>query len=163
MDVKTVFLNDDLQESVYMAQLEGFFIEGKEHMWYRLKKSIYGLKYASRQWYLKFDEVVKKFGFVKNQVDNSIYIKIKGIMFIILVLYMDDILLTSNNKNLLYEVKWFLSSNFDIKDLCDASYVLGIEIHWDRTKGVLGLSQKAYIEKVLKMYNMHDCAIYEGQ
>jgi hypothetical protein len=66
MDVKTVLLNVDLQESVYIAQPEGFAIEGKEHMGCRLKKSIYRLKKASRKWYLKFDEVVKKFGFVKN-------------------------------------------------------------------------------------------------
>jgi hypothetical protein len=105
MDVKTVFLNGDLQESLYVAQLEGFAIEGKEHMGYRLKKSIYELKQASRQWYLKFDEVIKKFGFVKNQVDNCVYIKIKGSMFIILVLYVDYILLASSDKNLLYEIK----------------------------------------------------------
>jgi hypothetical protein len=158
MDIKTTFLNGDLQENVYMAQPEGVSIEGKEHMGCRLKKSIYGLKQVSRQWYLKFDEVIKKFGFVKNQVDNCVYIKIKGSMFIILVHYVDDILLASSDKNLLHETKGFLSSNFDMKDLGDASYVLGIEIHRDRTKGMLGLSQKAYIEKVLKRYNMHECS-----
>jgi hypothetical protein len=158
IDVKTVFLNGDLQENVYMTQSEGFVIEGKKHMGCRLKKSIYGLKQASRQWYLKFDKVIKIFVFVENQVDNYVYIKIKGSMFIVIVLYVDDILLASSDKNLLYEAKLFLSSNFDIKDLGDASYVLDIEIHRDRTKGVLGLSQKAYIEKVLKMYNMHECS-----
>jgi hypothetical protein len=149
INVKTMFLNGDLQESVYMAQPEGFTIEDKEYMGLRLKKSIYGLKQASIQWYLKFDEVVKKCGFVKNQVDNCIYIKIKGSMFIVLVLYVDDILLASSDKNLLYETKGFLSSNFDV-DLGAASYVLGIEIYRDRTKGVLDLSQKAYIEKSAK-------------
>jgi hypothetical protein len=79
-------------------------------------------------------------------------------MFIILILYMDDILLASGDNNLLHETKGFLSSNFDMKDLGDASYVLGIEIHQDRTKGVLGLSQKAYIEKVIIRYNMHECS-----
>jgi hypothetical protein len=150
INVKTMFLNGDLQESVYMAQPEGFTIEDKEYMGLRLKKSIYGLKQVSIQWYLKFDEVVKKCGFVKNQVDNCIYIKIKGSMFIVLVLYVDDILLASSDKNLLYETKGFLSSNFDVKDLGAASYVLGIEIYRDRTKGVLDLSQKAYIEKSAK-------------
>jgi hypothetical protein len=113
---------------------------------------------VSRQWYLKFDEVVKKFDFVKNQVKNSIYVKIKGSMFIILVLYVNDIVLTNNDKNLLYEIKGFLLSNFDMKDLGDASYILGIKIPWDIIKGVLDLSLKAYIEKVLKRYNMHDCS-----
>jgi hypothetical protein len=158
MNVKTVFLNGVLQENVYMPQLEGFAIKGKEHMGCKLNKFIYGLKQASRQWYLKFDEVIKKFGFIENQVDNCVYIKINGSMFIILVLYVDDILLASSDKNLLHETKRFLSSNFDMKDLGDASYVLGIEIHRDRTKGVLGLSQKIYMEKVIKRYNMHECS-----
>jgi hypothetical protein len=78
MDAKIVFLNGELKESVYMTQLEGFTIEDKEHMRCRLKKSIYGLKQASIQWYLKFDEVVKKFGFVENKVGNCIYIKNQG-------------------------------------------------------------------------------------
>jgi hypothetical protein len=62
-------------------------------------------------------------------VDNCIYVKFKGKDFTILVLYVDDILLVSSDKNMLYETKSFLSSNFDMKDLGDDSYVLGIEIH----------------------------------
>ena len=153
MDVKTAFLNGDLHENVYMAQPEG-----KEHMGCRLKKSIYGLRQASRQWYLKFDEVIRKFNFKENEVDNCIYIKTSGSKFIILVLYVDDILLASSDLDMLYETKRFLSSNFDMKDLGDASYVLGIEIHRDKSKGTLGLSQRAYIDKVLKRYNMHNCS-----
>ena len=70
---------------------------------------------------------------------------------------MDDILLASSDVSLLLETK-FLSSKFDMKDLGEASFVLGIEIHRDRSKGVLGLSQKAYIEKILKKFNMHKCS-----
>ena len=68
---------------------------------------------------------------------------------------MDDILLASSDINLLLETKKFLSLEFDMKDLSEPSFVLGIEIHRDRRKGVLGLSQKAYLEKVLKKYGMH--------
>jgi len=75
MDVKTAFLNDDLHETIFMAQPEGFVVKGKEHMGCRLKKSIYGLKQVSRQWYLKFDDVIKNFGFIENLKDNCIYIK----------------------------------------------------------------------------------------
>jgi hypothetical protein len=158
MDVKTALINGNLQENVYMAQPEGFAVEGKEHMGCKLKKPLYGLKQASRQWYIKFDEVIRSFGFTENKVDNCIYVKFKGKDFTILVLYVDDILLASSDKTMLYETKSFLSSNFDMKDLGDASYVLGIEIHRDRTKGVLGLSQKSYIDRVLKRYNMHKCS-----
>ena len=130
----------------------------KNDMGCRLKKSIYGLKQASRQWYLKFDSTIRKFGFKENVEDNCVYAKFKNGKFIFLVLYVDDILLASSDVSLLLETKKFLSSNFDMKDLGEASFVLGIEIHRDRRKGVLGLSQKAYIEKVLKKFSMHKCS-----
>ena len=70
IDVKTTFLNGDLEENVYMAQPKGFVMEGKERLGCRLKKSIYGLKQASRWWYLKFDQTIKNFGFKENVEDN---------------------------------------------------------------------------------------------
>jgi hypothetical protein len=157
IDVKTAFLNGNLQEIVYMTQPKGFAVEVKEHMGCKLKKSLYVSKQVSRQWYIKFDEVIRSFGFSENKVDNCIYVKLKEKDFTILVLYVDGILLASSDKNMLYETKSFLSSNFDMKDVADASYVLSIEIHRDRTKGILGLSQKSYIDMVLKRYNMHKC------
>ena len=75
--------------------------------------------------------------------------------YIFLILYVDDILLASSDVSLLLETKKFLSSNFDMKDLGEASYVLDIDFHRDIPNGVLGLSQKAYLEKILKKYNMH--------
>jgi hypothetical protein len=134
MNVKTAFLNGDLHATIYMAQPEGFVVNGKEQMSCKLNKPIYGLKQVSRQWNLKFDQVIKKFGFRENDVDNCIYMKTKGGKFIILVLYVDAILLASSDKNMLHETKGFLSSNFDMKNLGEASYVLDIEIHRDRTK-----------------------------
>ena len=130
MDVKTIFLNRDLEENVYMAQSKGFVIEGKERMWCRLKKSIYGLKQASRQWYLKFDQTIRNFRFKENVEDNCVYAKFKNEKFIFLVLYVDDILLASSDVNLLLKTK-----KFDMRDLGEASFVLGIEIHQDRRKG----------------------------
>ncbi|GJT49772.1 retrovirus-related pol polyprotein from transposon TNT 1-94 [Tanacetum coccineum] len=132
MDVKTAFLNGDLHEDVYMTQPEGFMVEGKEHMVCKLKRSIYGLKQASRQWYLKFHEVMSKFQFKKNAVDQCIYLKLSGSKFVILVLYVDDIILASNDLNMLYETK--------------------------RSRGILGLSQRAYIDKILTKYSMQNCS-----
>jgi hypothetical protein len=157
MDVKTAFLNGDLLENVYMAQVKGFAIKGKEHMWCHLRKSIYELKQASKQWYLNFDENIRSFGFKENEEDNCIYAKFRNGKFIFLILYVDDILLTSSDVSLLLETKRFLSSNFDMKDLGETSFILGIKIHRDRRKWVLGLSQKAYLEKVLKKFSMHAC------
>jgi hypothetical protein len=154
MDVKKAFLNGDLEENIYMAQPKGFVVKGKESMGCRLKKSIYGLKQASRQWYLNFNRTIRNFGFKENVEDNCVYEKFKNEKFIFLILYVDDILLASSDVNLLQETKKFLSSKFDMKDLGEASFVLGIKIHRDRRKGVLRLSQKAYIEKVLQKFSM---------
>ncbi|KAI5341456.1 hypothetical protein L3X38_020730 [Prunus dulcis] len=158
MDVKTAFLNGDLYEEIYMQQPEGFIQEGREDQVCKLRKSIYGLKQASRQWYLKFDEVVRSHGFSESPVDECIYIKVSGRNFIFLILYVDDILLASKNLTLLHDTKVFLSKVFDMTNLGEASYVLGIEISRDRERGLLGLSQKGYIEKVLRRFNMENCA-----
>ena len=109
MDVKTNFLNGNLLENVYMVQSESFIVKGFEHMVYKLKKSIYRLKQASQQWYVKFDEVIYSFGFFENQFDQCIYMKTSGSKFIFLVLYVNDILLASNDVLLLYNIKNMLS------------------------------------------------------
>jgi len=71
----------------------------------------------------------------------------------------DDILLASNNKGFLCEVKQFLSENFDMKDMGDASYVIGIKIHRDRFRGILGLSQETYVNnKILERFQMKNCS-----
>ena len=123
----------------------------------RLQKSIYGLKKASRQWYLKFHDVVTSLDFEENTVDSCIYLKISGRKFIFLILYVDDILLASNDLVFLMDVKRMLSKNFDMKDLGEANFVLGIEIHRDRDHKFLGLSQKAYVDRVLERFGMESC------
>ena len=141
-----------------MNQPDGFLVEEKEHMLCKLKKSIYGLKQAFRQWYLKFNDTITTFRFKENTVDRCIYLKVSGSKFIFLVLYVDDILLTTNDLGSLYETKKFLSKNFEIKDMSEASYVIEIEIFRDRSQGLLGLSQKAYINKVLERFRMEKCS-----
>jgi hypothetical protein len=89
-------------------------MKGKEHMGCHLKKSIYGLKQASRQWHLKFDETIRSFDFKENEEDNCIYAKFRSGKFIFLILYVDDIILASSDVSLLLETKRFLSSNFDM-------------------------------------------------
>jgi hypothetical protein len=107
---------------------------------------------------LKFHSVISSFGFVENIMDQCIYQKVNGSKICFLVLYVDDILLTTNDKGLLHEVKQFLSKNFDMKDMGEASYVIGIKIHRDRFQGILGLSQETYINKVLERFRMNDCS-----
>jgi len=105
IDVKMTFLNGHLEEDVYMKQLEGFSSSDSEHLVFKLNKSIYGLKQASRQWYLKFHEVITLFNFEENMMDQCIYQKVDESKIFFLVLYVDDILLATNDKGLLYELK----------------------------------------------------------
>src|SRR3954467_125959 len=104
MDVKTDFLNGHLEEDVYMIQPESFI--GLEDVCkvYKLQRAIYGLKQASRSWNKSFDEVVKGFGFIKNEEESCVYEKVSGSARDFLVLYVDDILLSGNDKNFLNEV-----------------------------------------------------------
>ncbi|XP_022846239.1 uncharacterized protein LOC111368978 [Olea europaea var. sylvestris] len=113
---------------------------------------------ASRQWYLKFNDTITSFGFKENVVDRCIYLKVSGSKFIFLILYVDDILLATNDFGLLYETKKFLSKNFEMKDMGETTYVIGIEIFHDRSQGLLRLSQKVYINKVIERFNMKNCS-----
>jgi hypothetical protein len=158
MDVKTAFLNGSLKEEVYIDQPEGFSIEGKEHLACKLKKSIYKLKQASQQWYLKFNDTITSFGFKENTVDRCIYLKVSGSKFIFFILYVDDILLVSSDLGKLHETKKFLSKNFEMKDMDETTYVIGIEIFQDRSRGILRLSQKAYIDRILERFKMEKCS-----
>ena len=133
MDVKITFLNGHLEEEVYTKQPEGFSSTKGEHLVCKLNKSIYGFRQASHQWYLKFHDVITSFGFEENIMDQCIYQKASGSKICFLVLYVDDILLATNDKGLLYEVKQFLSKNFDMKDMGKTSYVIGIKIHRERS------------------------------
>ncbi|WVZ50512.1 hypothetical protein U9M48_001758 [Paspalum notatum var. saurae] len=145
MDVKTVFLNGNLSEDVYMTQPEGFvdpLNAGKEC---KLLKSIYGLNQASR-----------RFGFIKNVEEPCVHKKVSGTTLVFLVLYVDDILLIRNNIPMLEAVKDSLRKSFLMKDLGEAAYILGIKVYRDRSKHLIGLSQSTYNDKVLKWFNMHD-------
>ena len=91
-------------------------------------------------------------------MDQCIYQKVSGSKIRFLVLYVDAILLATNDKGLLHEVKHFLSKNFDMKDMSETSYIIVIKIHRDRFRGILGLSQDIYINKVLERFWMKDCS-----
>jgi hypothetical protein len=91
---------------------------------------------------LKFDETIRSFGFKENEGDNCIYVKFRNRKFIFLILYVDDILLASSDVSLVSKTKRFLSSNFDMKDLGETSFILGIEIHRNRRNGVLNYHRR---------------------
>ena len=156
MDVKTTFLNGNLLEDVYMTQPEGFVNPKYPNRVCKLQRSIYGLKKASRSGNLRFDEAVKEFGFMKNEDEPCVYKKVSGSAIVFLVLYVDNILLIRNDIPTLQSVKSWLGKCFSMKDLGEATYILGIKIYIDRSQRLLGLSQSGYIDKVLKRFSMQD-------
>ena len=91
-------------------------------------------------------------------MEDCVYHKFSGSKSILLVLYVDDMLIASNDVGLLHDTKRSLKRNFEMKDLGDSSFVLRIEIPRDRSQGILRLSQKNYIEKILSRFGMKDCA-----
>ena len=115
MDVKTAFLNGNLNEDIYMQQPEGFKAKGKEHMVCKLQRSIYGLKQASRSWNIRFDQAITSFGFEKSPDEPCVYKRIQAQKVVFLVLYVDDILLIGNDKQVLSGVKDWLHKQFDMK------------------------------------------------
>ena len=124
----------------------------------KLKKFIYGLKQAPRQWYLKFAQVLSDFSFKEIVDDQCIYHKFKVSRLIFLVIYVDDILLAINDILLLLETKSFLSKNFEMKNLGEVYFVIGIQNQHDRIREILGLSQKDYIDKMLDRCDMKNCS-----
>ncbi|KAK1552621.1 hypothetical protein Q3G72_020490 [Acer saccharum] len=156
MDVKTAFLNGSLDESIYMMQPEGFIEKGQMEKVCKLQKSIYGLKQASRSWNIRFDQAVKGFGFIQNPDEPCVYKRIKGDKLVFLILYVDDILLIGNDVGVLTSVKEWLAKQFDMKDLGEASFILGIQVIRDRKNKTIALSQASYIDKILSRFSMQD-------
>ena len=91
--MKTVFLHGDLEEDLYKIQPEGFIVQGQENLVCKLRKSLYGLKQVSRQWYKKFDSFMHRIEFKRCEADHYCYVKSFDNSFIILLLYVDDMLI----------------------------------------------------------------------
>ncbi|GJZ10641.1 retrotransposon protein, putative, ty1-copia subclass [Tanacetum coccineum] len=154
MDVKTAFLNGYLDEDIYMVQPEGFVDPKHPRKVCKLQISIYGLKQASRSWNKIFGEEIKRFGFDQNLDEPCVYQKASGSKVAFLILYVDDIIIMGNHSLSLQSVKNYLGKCFSMKDLGEATFILGIEIYRDRSKRLIGLSQNAYMDKILKRYKM---------
>lgn len=155
MDVKTAFLHGELEEEIYMEQPEGFRETGKDELVCRLKKSLYGLKQAPRQWYKKFESFMVEHGYNKTNSDHCVFVRnFSDNDFIILLLYVDDMLIVGQDASRVDRLKQDLSKSFSMKDLGPAKQILGMKILRDRKAKKLWLSQEKYIEKVLQRFNM---------
>jgi hypothetical protein len=128
MDVKSAFLNGYLNEEVYMEQPEGFELSDNPDLVCKLKKALYGLKQAPRAWYHILDTHLKDKGFKRGTIDNNLYIKTKDNDFLIVLVYVDDIIFICNKDSL---VQWFSStmeSEFEMSRIGELSFFLGLQI-----------------------------------
>eukprot|EP00253_Pinus_taeda_P007125 PITA_07125 len=138
MDVQSAFLHGDLHEEIYMEQPIGF-IQTDFSLVCWLKKSIYGLKQAPRAWYAKMDSFLLESSFSRCHFYNTIYTKKVGKYLIILVLYVDDLILTGSDPNLINHVKSSLKKNFEMTDLGHLHYFLSLQVL--QSKEGISLSQ----------------------
>ena len=155
MDVTTAFLNGELKEEVYMRQPEGYTVKGKENLVCRLEKSIYGLKQSSRCWNSALDTHLKKMGFVQSAGDPCLYMSSEGEMFLIAV-YVDDILLAGKSDKRMAKVKQALSQQFQVKDMGELHYFLGMRVVQDPSTGSVWIGQQSYTEDVLRRFGMEN-------
>ncbi|KAI3692795.1 hypothetical protein L6452_32618 [Arctium lappa] len=154
LDVKTAFLHGDLEETIYMKQPEGFISDNKPDWVCKLKKSLYVLKQSPRQWYKKFDLFMLSLGFERSEKDACVYHRSSGGISIYLLLYVDDMLIACRDRSEINRLKDRLKLEFEMKDLGKAHVILGMEIVRDRKSRTLRLTQKGYIQKILKRFNL---------
>ena len=123
----------------------------------KLVKAIYGLKQAGRQWYKKLDSSLQSLSFQRVKSDNSIWVYRRGDTRIIIPAYVDDMFIASKDLQSARKVVSDLEKQFQLHDLGDTSFLLGVHIVRDRSNRSLSLSQHQYIVDLLESYSMTDC------
>lgn len=155
MDVKSAFLNGDLEEEIYVEQPPGFIKEGEERKVFKLYKTLYGLKQAPRAWYGRIDGYFVKNGFERSINDAALYVKKTLEDILVVSLYVDDIIVTGSNMEKIEQFKKEMKSEFEMTDLGELNYFLGMEVI--QNEDGIFLSQEKYAKKLLKKFGMQDC------
>ena len=152
MDITTAFLNG---EEVYMKQPESFTNKGQEHLVCRLKRSIYGLKQSPRCWNQTLDVQLKKMGFVQSTSDPCIYTSSKEDL-LILAVYVDDIVLEGKSEKKIADVKSSLAKIFQVKDMGEMHYFLGVSVKQNPKTGETWIGQPLYTQTILQKFGMEN-------
>jgi hypothetical protein len=155
LDIKTAFLNGELEEQVYMKQPPGYE-EGGPHKVCHLKKTLYGLRQAPRQWHLKLVEILTKMGAQASDSDPGLYIHATQSATVLLLIWVDDILLASASLAAISNAKKALMSAFDARDLGEAKFFVGLSIERKRTNRSIKLAQKLAITDLVDKFGMRD-------
>ena len=154
LDINNAFLHGNLEETVFMHQPPGFEDPSQPQHVCKLKKSIYGLKQAPRQWYKALRDALLRFGFIHSAIDNSLFIYKSHDILCYCLVYVDDIIVTSNTLSFVNNIINKLGSTFSVKDMGSLHYFLGIEVI--PTPQGLFLSQHQYIRDLLSRTSMEN-------
>ncbi|GJY74359.1 putative RNA-directed DNA polymerase [Tanacetum coccineum] len=155
LDVHNAFLHGNLKERVYMKQPLGFIDPQRQNHLFLLHKSLYGLKQAPRPWFERRSKALFDLGFKGSKTDPSLFIYSRGHTLLNILVYVDDIIVTGNNKGTIDNIISQLGSAFALKDLGPLNYILGIEIV-PHVSDIL-LSQKKYILELLQSVGLSNC------
>lgn len=155
LDVKTAFLHGELKEKVYVTQPEGFIIPGKEGKVYKLKKALYGLRQAPRAWNAKLNKILCELRFQRCCKEPSVYRKEEKRGLLVVVVYVDDLLVTGASLQSINEFKQEMAMKFEMSNLGKLTYYLGIEVHQYK-EGIM-LKQDRYATKILEECGMAFC------
>lgn len=154
LDIKTAFLNGELEETVYVAQPPGYEESGPGYSC-RLNKALYGLKQAPRAWHLTLKEKLEAMGFTESSADPGLFTKASGTpAAIYLLVYVDDILITTVSGPGLTETKAAIMAEYDARDLGEATFFLGMDIMRDRSQRTIKLAQGRLTADLLTKYGM---------
>nr|GFC00291.1 putative reverse transcriptase, RNA-dependent DNA polymerase [Tanacetum cinerariifolium] len=154
-DVKNAFLHEELKEEVYMEAPPGFLEHFKPGEACRLKKSLYGLKQSPRAWFGRFTLAMKMYGFKQSNSDHTLFLKNRKNYVTCLIIYADDMVITENDEEEIKRLKEGLFIEFEMKDLGNLKYFLGIEV-LRSPKGIF-ICQKKYILDLLEEIGMINC------
>ena len=161
MDVKTVFLNRDLEKEIFVRQTEGFTDNNHPNMFCKLQKSFYGLKQSAYCWNKIIDEFPKELGYTENNADPCIYhkrfITENQECILIIAVYVDNLLIASNDTNTLQLEKKRLGERFEMEGEGQVHYILGICVMRNLKERFLTINQLAFLLSVLKRFGMEDC------
>ena len=152
MDVKCAFLNGDLNEEIYMQKPKGFV--SNPYLMCRLKKSLYGIKQALGAWYAKIDGFLLSLSFVRCKSNPNVYLKLIHGSLMIVVLYVDDLLITGSSKKEICSLKDAMNHVFSMIDLGLLSQFLGLEI--SQSYIGINLHNSKYASEILIKFNMKD-------